>query len=246
MAALPYIQLYVADYLADTVHLTTEQHGAYLMIIFNYWQTGKPIPESRLPGITKLSPDRWSEIRDLMSEFFSVEEGKWTHLRIEADLETVNAQQTQRSRAGRASAKKRQLQAIENEKEINGRSTGVQRSMNDTDTDTEQIHIKEKNIIKKKRNVDSKKSERKQGAIEVLNFLNERCLKNFQPTEANLNFIISRLAEGATVSECRKVIAIKRRQWIDDPQMNKYLRPATLFNKTKYHQYTGEIGNVKN
>ena len=47
MAALPYMQLYVADYLADTVHLDADEHGAYLLIIFNYWQTGKPIPESQ-------------------------------------------------------------------------------------------------------------------------------------------------------------------------------------------------------
>jgi len=48
MAALPYIQLYVADYLADTIHLETDEHGAYLLIIMNYWQTGQQIPENRI------------------------------------------------------------------------------------------------------------------------------------------------------------------------------------------------------
>jgi uncharacterized protein YdaU (DUF1376 family) len=40
MAALPYMQFHIAEYLADTSHLTTEEHGAYLLLIFNYWQRG--------------------------------------------------------------------------------------------------------------------------------------------------------------------------------------------------------------
>ncbi len=47
MAALPYIQRYTADYLADTIHLFTEEHGAYLLLMFNYGQTGRPIPQGR-------------------------------------------------------------------------------------------------------------------------------------------------------------------------------------------------------
>ena len=38
MAALPYMQFYVADYLADTTHLTAEEHGAYMLLLFSYWQ----------------------------------------------------------------------------------------------------------------------------------------------------------------------------------------------------------------
>jgi hypothetical protein len=89
MAALPYIQLYIADYLADTAHLTTEEHGAYLLLIFNYWQTRKPLPKSRLSRIARVSPESWPEIENTLSEFFEDDGERWIHLRLERDIEAV-------------------------------------------------------------------------------------------------------------------------------------------------------------
>lgn len=48
---------YIADYLADTSHLTTPQHGAYLLLMAHSWRTG-PLPNDleALIQITKMRP----------------------------------------------------------------------------------------------------------------------------------------------------------------------------------------------
>ena len=80
MAALPYMQLYIADYLADTMHLSTEEHGAYLLLMFNYWQTGRPIPKNRLSKIARLSNDRWDAVEPSLKEFFNDNGTEWVYV----------------------------------------------------------------------------------------------------------------------------------------------------------------------
>ena len=83
-------------------------------------------------------------------------------------------------------------------------------------------------------------------ATEVLNFLNQKANRNYRgqdqngkPT-VNLKLIIDRLKTGATVQDCKTLIARKHRDWATDDKMRQYLRPATLFNATKFEQYLGE------
>lgn len=139
MAALPYMQLYVADYLADTMHLTTEEHGAYLLLIFNYWQTGKPIPMSRLARITRLSNERWTDVERSLGEFFNERDNEWVHDRIERDLDAVHATQAQRIAAGKASAEARKQAAKpRSTKARNARSTPVEIPLNENSTNKEE------------------------------------------------------------------------------------------------------------
>lgn len=85
----------------------------------------------------------------------------------------------------------------------------------------------------------------KQEAIEILNFLNLKANKRFPPNETNLGFIRARLKEGADRQTCFSVIAMKCREWLTDPDARKWLRPATLFNRTKFNTYIGELGPIE-
>jgi Protein of unknown function (DUF1376) len=60
----PWMALYVGDYLGDTGHLTTAQHGAYLLLMMHYWRKGElPYDDRQLSKITKLPLKTWCEYR---------------------------------------------------------------------------------------------------------------------------------------------------------------------------------------
>ena len=106
---LPYMQFYPTDYLSDTQHLTTEEHGAYLLILMNYWQRGEPPlnDDQRLAGITRLPMERWLNARSTLVEFFTIKDNRWWHKRIENDITKVKTARKQQSEAGKKSAAKR-------------------------------------------------------------------------------------------------------------------------------------------
>lgn len=96
-------------------------------------------------------------------------------------------------------------------------------------------------IFKEEEKRDYSHDQLQADANEVLQFLNEKTSRCYRPVKSNLKLIMSRLASGATVVECRQVIAKKSREWRNDPKMAEYLRPATLFDHIKFEQYLGEL-----
>ena len=78
-------------------------------------------------------------------------------------------------------------------------------------------------------------------AGEVVAFLNEKAGRNFDVNGANADHVLARLKDGETVDDLRAVIAMKVREWKGDPKMAEYLRPETLFNRTKFASYKGKL-----
>ncbi len=100
--ARAWMPLYIGDYLADTQHLTTIQHGAYLLLIMHYWQHGKlPNEEAAIAGISRLNRDQW---RNNCSAIAAMFEQGWRHKRIDRELEKANGISEKRSHAGRKGA----------------------------------------------------------------------------------------------------------------------------------------------
>ena len=105
------MQLYVADYLGDTRHLTTEQHGAYLLILMAMWRADGVLPDddAKLARIAGLTVARWRKIRDDVLAFFDPCEGGITQARLAAELTIAEEKSEKRSQAGRAGGRAKAL-----------------------------------------------------------------------------------------------------------------------------------------
>ena len=99
-----YMPLWIADYLADTQHLSRDEHGGYLLLLMAYWRKGEALPDDdrKLAAIANASPAEWRKLRPVLAEFFQVADGVWTQKRIEAELARAKAIRARKTEAGSA------------------------------------------------------------------------------------------------------------------------------------------------
>jgi uncharacterized protein YdaU (DUF1376 family) len=113
-AADAWMPLYVGDYMRDTARLSTAHHGAYLLLIMDYWTQGPP-PDNdvELAAIIKQPIAEWRDgFRPILSKFFQIESGVWRHKRIDAEKVRCVALIAQRKSAGLASGAARRRRQL--------------------------------------------------------------------------------------------------------------------------------------
>lgn len=107
MSSPPWMPLYVADYLRDTTHLGTAEHGAYCLLIMAYWVNGGlPDDDRQLARIVRCSDRQWRSMRPLIEPMF---QKGWKHKRIDEELENARAKAEKRATAGRAGGEAKAL-----------------------------------------------------------------------------------------------------------------------------------------
>jgi len=125
-----YYQHHIGDFIKDTSFLTNEEVGIYMKLLWLYYDTEKPLPDSLFELSMKVNGrDKEQVISGLLNMFFTLEEGSWHHKRCDREIGHYHQQLESASKAGKASAAKRAM---------NKRSTGVQQPFNERST-TEQL-----------------------------------------------------------------------------------------------------------
>lgn len=158
-----------------------------------------------------------------------IEDGIEPELKTEAEEVAFQAvlpsliKQRQRKLAGESSAAKRQ------------RKTNEQ--ANETPTKDERTWQQ----ANKKRSYQDKKLSSIDNPIvpysDVIDYLNEKTGKNFKASSvSNRKHIRARFNDGYTFQDFVAVIDNMTERWADDPKMEQYLRPETLFG-TKFDTY---------
>jgi uncharacterized protein YdaU (DUF1376 family) len=105
-----WMPLYVGDYLADTGHLTTTQHGAYLLLLMHYWRKRElPDDDKQLAAIAKLPLRIWLNERETLQAFFHM---GWRHKRLDAELEKRSKVANARAIAGQKGGARTQMNSF--------------------------------------------------------------------------------------------------------------------------------------
>lgn len=101
-----WMPLYVSDYLADTMHLNTEQHGAYCLLLMAAWKSGGRLPNDaeQLQAITRMSQQKWRASERILSSFFIVHNDFWIHKRVIKELEKALKNTEEKAKSGKKGA----------------------------------------------------------------------------------------------------------------------------------------------
>lgn len=125
-----YYQFNIGDYKSHTSHLNHFEDLAYRRLLDLYYLHEKPLDNSieavaRLIGMS----DYLADVEMVLLEFFTCQdEGGWVNSRADKEIAHYKAKSEQASNAGKASAKAR----------LNGCSTDVQRTFNQTITNNQE------------------------------------------------------------------------------------------------------------
>jgi uncharacterized protein YdaU (DUF1376 family) len=92
MSQAPVMPVFTDALLGDTLHLSTEEFGAYCLLLLATWRNnGRPLPDDdrSLQNICRVSPVRWRNLRPRLISFFSTGDGFWHQKRLEQEWDRV-------------------------------------------------------------------------------------------------------------------------------------------------------------
>ncbi len=93
MAQFPAMPLWTDAFISDTVGLTAEETGGYLMLLMCAWRRPDcdlPDDDVLLQRWSRIDARRWPKVRDRIMAFWTLSEGRWTQKRLLREHEFVS------------------------------------------------------------------------------------------------------------------------------------------------------------
>ena len=112
MAEFPALPLWTDAYLGDTTHLTTIEHGAYMLLLMTAWRTRDcqlPDDDRLLARYARLNMQQWRRMRPILEPFFTIRDGFWRQGRLTDERGAVERHRRQQSEKGKAGAQAKAL-----------------------------------------------------------------------------------------------------------------------------------------
>lgn len=130
-----YYQHHIGDFIKDTSFLTNEEIGIYLKLLWLYYDTEQPLPNTMFELSMKVNArDQQDALAGILGMFFTLQDNEWHHTRCDKEIQHYHQQLDTASKAGKASAAKRAL---------NRNSTGVERALELRSTDVQPTNNQE-------------------------------------------------------------------------------------------------------
>lgn len=238
MSATPWYAWYAADYNSKTSHLDFLHDAAYRRLLDAYYNRGGLLPADRggLFRVTgAMSELEQAAVTKIVDEFFTIKNNKLCHKRADEELSKQGEIRKRLSEAGRRGGllggRGRNRGGLSEEIGVAKAKPQSQVNLTTLSGKPDPAHHN-----------GAKHNGVSQEVLEILSFLNESAGRNYRSVKANTELIEARLRDGATPEEIKNVIHAKCAEWQCNEKMWRFLRPATLFNRTKFAQYQGEIG----
>lgn len=84
MSKFPFMPMFIDAYLADTTHLTAEEHGAYLLLLMAMWRRGGWVPndDKDLAKFCCCHPKRWPRVKKRLMPMLIKKDGELSQKKL--------------------------------------------------------------------------------------------------------------------------------------------------------------------
>lgn len=112
---------FVNDYIADTMDLSAEEHGIYLLLLIHYWKKRGNLTKdiNKLKSITKITDNELPLLQGILSEYFIDLKNSYSSKRLDEELRKAESRRAAASENGKKGGRPKKENLTETQEKPN-------------------------------------------------------------------------------------------------------------------------------